>query len=77
MKKEGVLVTLPPEGRGSVQYLGLCFLDTVVGLYFWNYVRLLAPAGPGPGMSLCSHCFSTLTVWMLLFLAIEIKRLMF
>lgn len=77
MKKEGVLVTLPAEGRGSVQYLGLCFLDAVVGLYFCNYVRVLALAGSGPGTSLCSHCFSTLTVWMLLFLAIEIKRWMF
>lgn len=34
LKAEGVLVALPAEGRGSVQYLGLCFLDAVVGLYF-------------------------------------------
>lgn len=72
-----MFVALPAEGRGSVQYLVLCFPDAVVGLYFCNSVRVPALAGPGPGMSLRSCCFSTLTVWMLLFLAIEIKSWMF
>ena len=72
-----MLVALPTEGRGSVQYLGLCFLDAVIGLYFCNSVRVPAPAGPGPDASLHSRRFSTWTVWILLFLAIEIKIWMF